>query len=84
MDYKVRHKEMGIFQGEFLGMGFWYPMSDQPKQGLCRFPTEVEAKSFIQYYCNEDIGDFKAEYFTIEPFDETSDFEMQLVEIEET
>lgn len=80
---QVRHKQMGIFQGELWGMGFWHPMSDQPEQGLYEFPTEVKAKSFVRYYCDEGIGDFKAEDFTIEPFDEKLNFEMQLAEMEE-
>lgn len=85
MTYQVRHKEFGIFQGEFLGMGFWYPMSDQPEQGLCEFLTEVQACAFIAYYCREGKGcQFKEEEFVIEPFDVKLDFEMQLVEIEET
>jgi len=83
MSYQVRHKEFGIFQGEFLGMGFWHPMSDQPEQGLCEFPTKVEACAFIAYYATEGVGDFKQEDFTIEPFDTKLDFEMQLVKIEE-
>lgn len=83
MSYQVRHKDMGIFQGELLGMGFWHPMSEQPEQGLCEFPTEVIACVFIAHYVQEGVGDFKFDDFVIEPFDEKLNFEMQLVEMEE-
>lgn len=46
MSFQVRHKEWGVFQGQFLGLDFWHPMSDQPEQGYCEFPTEDEAKDF--------------------------------------
>lgn len=84
MSYQVRHKDMGIFQGELWGMGFWHPMSEQPEQGLYEFSTEVEACAFIGYYTTEGMGDFRAKDFTIEPFDTKLDFEMQLVKIEES
>ena len=83
MSYQVRHKDMGIFQGEFLGFGFWHPMSDVPEQGLCEFPTEVMACAFIAYYVGDEACAFQAEDFSIEPFDSKLDFEMQLVEVEE-
>jgi len=83
MFYQVRHKDFGIFQGEFWGMGFWHPMSEMPEQGLCKFPTKVVACSFIAYYIKEGMGDFKVEDFSVEPFDTKLDFEMQLVEVEE-
>lgn len=83
MSYQVRHKEFGIFQGEFMGLGFWWPMSEEPEQGLYEFLIEVEACAFIAYYVKSGIGDFVVENFTIESFDKKLDFEMQLVEIEE-
>lgn len=84
MSYQVRHKEMGIFQGELWGMGFWHPMSEQPEQGIYEFLTKVKACAFIAYYVEEGLGDFEAEDFTIEPFDEKLNFEMQLVKMEKT
>lgn len=83
MSYQVRHKGMGIFQGEFMGFGFWWPMSNVPEQGLCEFPTKVTACAFIAYCTTQGMGDFKEEDFTVEPFDAKLDFEMQLVKIEE-
>ena len=80
---KYKNEGMGIFQGDFLGMGFWHPMSEQPEQGLCKFPTQEEAEKFITYFCKEAKGDFCEEEFVIEPFDESLDFEMQLAEMEE-
>lgn len=34
--FQIYHNEYGIFQGEFLGFAFWYPISDMPEQGLCK------------------------------------------------
>lgn len=86
MSFQVRHNKMGIFQGEFLGMGFWHPMSQQPEQGLCEFPTKIAACAFIAHMITEAHGDgnFIAIDFAIEPFDVKLDFEMQLAKIEET
>ena len=77
MSYQVRHKELGIFQGEFMGFEFWWPASKQPELGFHEFSTKVAACTFIAYMCKKY---FKVEDFEIEPFD---DFEMQLVKIEE-
>jgi len=46
--YMVRHKEFGIFQGDCLGMGFWYPMSEMPEQGLAHFFTRTDANEFVR------------------------------------
>lgn len=66
MSYQVRHKEFGIFQGEFLGMGFWYPMSDQPEQGFCEFDNIEDAQEYIDLMCEDSI--YKKEDFSIEDF----------------
>lgn len=83
MSFQVRHKEFGIFQGELWGMGFWHPMSEQPEQGLYNFCSIECATKFIEYYCKCGKGDYQKNDFTIEPFDEKLDFEMQLAELEE-
>ncbi len=89
MSYRVKYEgksreRLGIFQGEFLGMGFWHPISEQPEQGICRFKTIDDAEKFIKYYLlKEAIGEWYRENFIIEPFDEKLNFEMQLAEIEE-
>lgn len=84
MSYQVRHKKMGIFQGELWGIGFWHPMSEQPEQGLWEFSTQVEAGAFIAHCISQCVDNFTVEDFIIEPFDTKLDFEMQLVKIEES
>lgn len=87
MSYQVSYKDkerLGIFQGEFLGMRFWHPISQQPEQGICRFDSTEDALKFIEYYLKEAIGEWHREDFTIEPFDEKLNFEMQLAVIEES
>lgn len=53
MSFQVRHKEFGLFQGEFLGMCFWWPMSDMPEQGICEFETSEQAQDFIDYHAGD-------------------------------
>lgn len=76
MCYQVKHKEMGIFQGDLFGMGFWHPMSNEPHQGLCKFPTEEVAHEFVEYFCTNTVGTFHKEDFIVEEFDERLDFEI--------
>jgi hypothetical protein len=73
--YQIRHKEWGIFQGEFLGLGFWYPTSEQPEQGFCRFSTREEAESYIGFMCKS--GKYAKDDFSIEPFDAELSAQMQ-------
>ena len=82
MSYQVRHKEFGIFQGECLGMFFWWPMSEMPEQGICKFDTPEEAQKFIDYHVGE--GDiYHKKNFSIEPFDEKLDFEISNIAVME-
>ena len=66
--YQIRHKDWGVFQGEFLGLGFWHPMSEQPEQGFCYFATFSAAESYIDFMCRN--GKYSIADFSIEPFDE--------------
>jgi len=43
-EFQLRHTEFGIYQGSCIGLGFWYPMSDLPELGLCKFPSIEEAE----------------------------------------
>lgn len=80
MSYQVRHKEFGLFQGMCLGMGFWYPMSDMPEQGICEFPTRQNALEFIDCCCSlEAEGRLNRADFSIEPFDVELDKELEFV-----
>jgi hypothetical protein len=72
--YQLRHKEWGVFQGEFLGLGFWHPMSNEPEQGFYRFETEGQAIVYRDFLCSEKCRTkHTPDEFTIESFDgETS------------
>lgn len=61
MTYQVKHKEWGIFQGDFLGLGFWHPLSNQPEQGFYEFPTKEAADKFC--------ADSHDGTLSVEPFD---------------
>lgn len=63
MSYQVRHKEWGIFQGQFLGLGLWHPMSEEPEQGFYEFQSKADAQEF----CGT-LRDVPTEMLQIEPF----------------
>jgi hypothetical protein len=68
MGFQLRHKTMGVYQGSFLGLGFWHLESEMPEQGYCEFPTENEAleyRHFLLVDCDQPLKD---EDLTIEPF----------------
>lgn len=67
MSFQIRHKEWGVYQGSFLGMGFWHPLSEQPEQGFCEFSTAEDAQSFIDYLSS--LPHYRREDFSVEPFD---------------
>jgi hypothetical protein len=68
--YQVRHKELGVYQGSFMGMGFWHPTSDMPEQGYGEFPTYKQAKEYIDFLCSNGCSvPLKAEDLNIEPYD---------------
>jgi len=69
MSFQVRHKEFGIYQGDFMGLGFWYPESEMPEQGFCEFPTEAEAEQFVQFMLTEASIPLDDGCLTVEPFD---------------
>jgi hypothetical protein len=71
MRVQLRHKEYGLFQGLFLGMGLWYPMSNSPEQGIFAFENKDQAKEFIRMVQGNqpDIKEYADEFFTIELYD---------------
>lgn len=69
--YQVRHKMMGLYQGSFIGLGFWWPMSEVPEQGLCRFPTLKDAQDHVDFLCSaECAAPLNKDDFEIETFDD--------------
>ena len=64
MSYQIRHKEWGLFQGQFLGLGFWHPMSNQPEQGIFEFKT-IQAAEFAiaEFSRNSNFLDYSIEHF---------------------
>lgn len=69
MSFQIRHKEWGIFQGDFLGLGCWYPLTSANYLGLLEFETIEKAEFALSIVCSRyDRNDF-----TIEPFDHELD-----------
>lgn len=70
MTYQIRHRKLGVFQGECMGLGFWHPMSEMPEQGFLEFPDYEAASGYRAFLASSacssplDIGDL-----TIEPYD---------------
>lgn len=71
--FQLRHKDFGVYQGDFLGMQFWYPTSKAPQRGICRFDTKEEAQKYIDVLCSDKC--FSPEIFigklVIENYDES-------------
>lgn len=71
MGFQLRHRDMGVFQGECMGLGFWHPMSDMPEQGYVDFPTYEDAAAYRAFLTSAACSapmDFTE--LTIEPYDE--------------
>lgn len=78
MKHQLRHREMGLFQGVFLGLAFWHPMSEMPEQGICEL-DEQDARDLIDSHCDPSREHpFKREDFIIEPFDKSLNDELVL------
>lgn len=81
MSFQLRHKDLGVFQGEALGLGFWYALGDKeedgamPEQGYCELKTQADAQFYVDALCApEREHPMRREDFTIEPYDrETSE-----------
>lgn len=66
--FQIRHKEFGVYQGSFLGLGFWHPMSDVPEQGYCAF-EEKDAQDYVKWLCSLECADpLNPDDLSIEPF----------------
>ncbi len=71
-NFQIRHSELGIFQGQCMGMGFWHPTSDMPEQGLARYLTIEDAQRDIDFMCSDACSDpdtYRGK-LSIEPYDE--------------
>jgi hypothetical protein len=69
MGYQIRHKEYGIFQGMFLGLGFWHLLSNMPEQGYLEFPSFNDAKEFVDFICSDKcVEKLDKKDITIEKF----------------
>lgn len=83
MAYQIRHAEMGVFQGECMGMGFWHPMSDMPEQGYLEFLTYEDAAAYrgflVSSACDSPL---RFDDLTIEPYDAETSERMQAVPID--
>jgi hypothetical protein len=77
MSYQIRHKRDGVYQGSFLGLGFWHPMSEMPEQGFCEFPTKKEAEDYITFLTTEADYLMDPEDLSIEPYDRARSEAMQ-------
>lgn len=66
MKYQVRHFEWGLFQGEFLGLSFWHPYSNEPEQGIYEFNNAKDAEDYVRKYIEKyphREGEFRIEEF---------------------
>lgn len=69
MSFQIRHKEYGVYQGNFLGLGFWHPLSDMPEQGFCEIATREEAEEYIRFLTTEAETLMNLEDLSVEPYD---------------
>ena len=70
MPYQLSHREFGVYQGNCLGLGFWYPLSEMPEQGICAFPTRQDAEDHRAFLCSARCDDpLAAVDLRVEPFD---------------
>lgn len=65
---QIRHRELGVYQGSFLGLGLWSDLSEQPEQGYCEFPSQAEAERYVDFLCTEANGKLERSDLTIEPY----------------
>ena len=81
---QVRHTNLGIYQGECFGLGFWHPTSNIPELGFCEFPNRQEAEKFIDFLCsNECSAPLKREDLSVEPFNKEEDDKLIGVKVNE-
>lgn len=70
--YQLRHARYGLFQGELMGMGFWYDPSSpyaMPEQGILEFRTYDAVSSFRAFLCSSDCDQtLLMSELTIEPY----------------
>ncbi len=69
MRFQIRHKRLGLYQGEFIGMAFWHPMSKISEAGIADFTYE-EAENLIEFLSAVEFNCMRKNDFEIEPFDE--------------
>lgn len=69
MSFQVRHRSFGLYQGSFIGMGFWYPMSGMPEQGILEFKDLCNAEGFINFLVSEADVPLERIDLSIEEFD---------------
>ncbi len=70
MSYQIHHRELGVYQGSYLGLSFWHPISEKPEQGFCAFPTREEAQAHVDFLCSPACDcPLQPPDLTIEPFD---------------
>ncbi len=83
MSYQLRHREMGIYQGSFLGMGFWHPASEMPELGFFEFLSYEQADQYIAWLCSSECSDpLKFEDLVIEAYDRASSEMMRRLGLE--
>lgn len=70
MSFQVRHKRLGLYQGSFLGLVFWYPSSNMSEAGIASFTIE-EAENLIGFLSSVESNGMRKIDLTIEPFDES-------------
>jgi hypothetical protein len=55
----IEHREMGIYLGSFLGMGFWSKLDLAGQDQAVTFTNETEAQEFVSSWDeNNDPNDY--------------------------
>ncbi|GBL40048.1 MAG: hypothetical protein SCG73_05950 [Nitrospiraceae bacterium] len=68
--FQIRHRLLGIYQGNAIELAFWHPSSGMPEHGLCRFTTKEKAESYRAYLCSLSCPEpLDEQDLAIEPYD---------------
>lgn len=83
MSYQLRHRQFGVFQGECMGMGFWYddanPTAEMmPEQGYYEFSDHESVVAFRAFLTSSGCeAPLKFSDLTIEPYDRVESERLQ-------
>jgi len=80
MDCQIRHADLGLFQGNLMGIDLWTSQNKFPEGGIRKYSAEEDAQNdmaaIIEAYTKHDSVRFSPSSFSIEPFDREEDEQM--------